>query len=191
VTIFIDELMVSANTESEHDEIVAKVMQRSQENNVKLKESKIQYKQKEVKYVGHTFNEQGMYPDPDCVKALRELRSPKTKKELQRRMVMFNYMCSFIPEFATISAPLRELFKNEVTFMWLPSHEKAYKALKEQIANAPVLVGFDRDKPIILQCDASKDGVGFCLLQGGSLFHLGPELCLNRRKSGLKLKKKC
>jgi hypothetical protein len=96
VTVFIDDLMVSVNTESEHGEIVAKVMQRAQENDVKFKESKIQYKQKEVKYVGHIFNEQGMYSDPDRVKALCELRSPKPRKNYREWACLSICVVSFL-----------------------------------------------------------------------------------------------
>lgn len=49
----------------------------------------------------------------------------------------------------------------------MPVHTNALKALKSKIANAPVLGVFNSSKPVVIQSDSSKDGLGCCMLQGG------------------------
>ena len=48
-----------------------------------------------------------------------------------------------------------------------PEHQKAFDSVKETIATAATLAYFDSSKPVIIQTDASKRGVGATLLQDG------------------------
>lgn len=51
--IYIDDLLIAAETEEEHDRILAQVLNRARELNIKFNETKVQYKVREVKYLGH------------------------------------------------------------------------------------------------------------------------------------------
>ena len=51
--------------------------------------------------------------------------------------------------------------------MWDQSHDKAFNEVKSILAKAPVLKYFSQEKKSVLQCDASKDGLGTCLMQDG------------------------
>ena len=51
--------------------------------------------------------------------------------------------------------------------MWGPEHQKAFDSVKESIATKATLAYFDSSKPVIIQTDASKRGVGATLLQDG------------------------
>ncbi|GBO11595.1 Retrovirus-related Pol polyprotein from transposon 17.6 [Araneus ventricosus] len=108
-----------------------------------------------------------MKPDPDYVQAIIDMPEPRNKTELQRILGMINYLRQFIPQASTISAPLRELLKKSTVWHCLPVHETALKTLKYKIASAPVLSVFNSSKPIVIQADSSKDGLGCCLLQDG------------------------
>lgn len=68
---------------------------------------------------------------------------------------------------STITAPLRELTKSNVLFEWNEAHDIAFNKLKAVIASEPVLAYYDKTKQCVIQTDASKDGLGCCLLQNG------------------------
>lgn len=165
IGIYFDDLIVAAETEEEHDELVKKVAQRAKERNIKFNIDKLQFKKNEVKFLGHIFNQAGVKPDDAQVKALLELETPKNKTELQRLLGMFNYLRDFIPNMSQIVSPLRELLKKETCWLWGKPQEGALQELKTKIAYSPVLRQFDHNKPITIQCDASKDGLGACLMQ--------------------------
>lgn len=46
-------------------------------------------------------------------------------------------------------------------------HSAALESLKTALTQAPVLRYYDHKKPLTLQADSSKDGLGACLLQDG------------------------
>lgn len=167
VVIYCDDLLICANNEQEHDEILTQVFERAKKCNVKFNKRKFQYKLDEVKYFGHIFSKKGMKIDPDRIKAIVELKSPTNKKELQIILGMINYLRRFVSGLAELAAPLQELLKKDVEWLWTPVHENAFVNIKKCISQAPVLQNFNSNLPVTIQCDASKDGLGCCLMQDG------------------------
>lgn len=167
VIIYCDDMLICAETESEHDAILARVFERAKLCNVRFNKNKFQYKLKQVKYFGHIFSADGMKIDPDRVEAILKIKSPNNKKELQIFLGMINYLRQFVPNLANIASPLQLLLKKSVDWLWTCVHETAFNSIKKKISEAPVLQNFNPDLPIVIQCDASKDGLGCCLLQHG------------------------
>ena len=167
VEIIFDYIIVAAESEVEHDTIVRKLLQRAREANVKFNEAKLQFKVSEVKYMGNIVSESGLKPDDEKIRAILEMPIPENKEELQRLLGMVNYFAQFIPNQSTITAPLRQLLKKDVDWIGLPEHTSAVQELKQILSSKPVLKFFDSSKPVKLQVDASKSGLGACLMQDG------------------------
>ena len=167
VLIYIDDVLISASTIEEHDKILQQVMDRAKQLNIKFNLQKFQYRVTEVKYLGQIISEKGIQCDPDRVLGIQKIGSPNDKKGLQKILGLINYVRNFIPNLSEISSPLRGLLKNNVVFQWLPCHDDCLNKIKNILANAPVLKTFDKYEEITLECDASKSGLGCCLLQEG------------------------
>lgn len=166
IIIYFDDILIATKTEQKHDMLLNAIIEKAKQYNIKFNINKVQYKQKEIKFLGHVFNENGVKPDEDQVKAIMQLAEPKNKKELQRILGMINYLREFIPNMADLTSSFRQLLKNNVVFYWSKIHTEALNKLKAVIANLPLLNHFDPEKEIIIQSDASKDGLGCSLLQG-------------------------
>jgi len=165
VIIYIDDLLIAAENDVEHDKTLNLIVERATKLNLKFNKEKLQFKVKEVKFFGHCFSEKGIRVDEDRVKAIQSLEPPRNKKELQRLMGLFNYLRSFVPNMAELSFPLRELLKKNVVFQWLPNHDRVLNELKKLIAEAElILANFDDKKSLTIQCDSSQNGTGCCLM---------------------------
>lgn len=79
VLIYIDDLLITANSRDEHDSILQKVLERARQVGVRFNKDKIQLGQSSVKYLGHIFSCQGIKIDPDRVRAINAIENPKTK----------------------------------------------------------------------------------------------------------------
>lgn len=165
VQVYIDDLLIAADSSEEHDQILNSVLKRAIANGVKFNPNKVQFKQSSVNYFGHVFSAEGMFIDANRIAAIKGIKYPKNVKELQSILGMINFLRQFIPNLADITAPLRELLKSKVEFKWLTAHSVVLDNIKNIICNAPVLANFDASKSITIQSDASKDGLGCCLLQ--------------------------
>ena len=73
----------------------------------------------------------------------------------------------FVRDFSTIAAPLNELTKKDVPFVWGTAQEEAFMVLKDKLTHAPLLQLPDFNKTFELECDASGIGLGGVLLQDG------------------------
>ena len=167
VEVIFDDIIVAAQDEKEHDEIMAKLLERAKAENVKFNPDKLQYKVKEVKYMGNVVSELGLKPDSEKVRAIVDMPLPKSKEELRRFLGMVNFFSKFIPHQSSITDPLRQLLKQDSVWVWSHEHIGAVEELKQILSSQPVLKFFDPTKPVKLQVDASKGGLGACLLQDG------------------------
>ena len=76
---------------------------------------------------------------------------------------MSNYSSQFIPDYATITEPLRALTRKNVRFEWTPECEEAYQKLKEVLTKDPVVGYFDINKETLVIVDASPVGLSAIL----------------------------
>jgi len=167
VHIVADDMIVAAATELEHDVIVAKIMERARTHNVKFNPDKIQYKVNKVNFMGHVITPQGVRADDGKIQAIVNMPTPTDRQSLQRLLGMIRYLAPFIPGEASLTTPLRQLLRKDIAFQWQPEHDSALSALKISLTNTPVLRYYDPNKLLTIQTDASKDGLGSCLLQEG------------------------
>ena len=148
----------------DHDENLIALLQRCQEKGVKLNRGKLQLRLKEVAYMGHVLSADGLQPDPEKVKAIREMPAPTDKQSIQRLLGMTNYLQKFAPRLSEITTPLRELTKNDNELQWDEQvHGAALEETKKILSTTPVLKYFDASATPTLQCDASMHGLGACL----------------------------
>jgi len=163
--IYIDDFLIHFPTVEGHNKILTLVLNRAKEVGLKFnKKSKLF--QKQIKFIGHIFNGNGVTADPDKIKWINNMPSPKSVKELQRFMGMANYLGSFIDNLSSKIKHLRDLLKPDTDWQWQDIHEKEFQKLKIELTKGPVLTFFDFKKPITLSVDASKFAVGATILHG-------------------------
>ena len=160
--------------EDDHDRKLQCLLERAKERNLKLNPSKIQFKLREITFMGHCITEHGVKPDPEKIKAIVEMPAPTDKPSLQRFLGMANYLNAFCPNLSTVIHPLLALTRQDVPFEWASVHTEAFTKARELIASSPCLAYFDSRKPVTLQVDASDYGLGGALLQSGPEGDLQP-----------------
>ena len=75
------------------------------------------------------------------------------------------YYRKFIPDFATVTAPLVRLTQKNTLFNWTDECESSFNRLKGLLCSAPILSYPKFDREFLLQTDASDFGVGAILSQ--------------------------
>lgn len=137
------------------------------ERNVKLNFDKFQLRISAVNYLGSVISHQGMKPDPAKVTAVTNMPTPCDEQAVRRLLGMINFLAPHIPNMANITAPLRDLVKDNIHFQWGPEADSAWKQIKDILSTNPILQFFDPAVKSVIQADASQNGLGACLMQKG------------------------
>ena len=167
VDVVTDDILIYGETIKEHNKSLRIVLQRARDSNLKLNPEKSKICQTEVKYVGHVLTAQGVKPDPDRVQAIVDMPDPVDKKGVQRFLGMIGYVHKFIPNLSDIAKPLRTILGKDIAWHWQAEQIESFNKLKKCLKVAPVLRFYDVNKPITVQVDACKTGLGAVLLQEG------------------------
>ena len=118
VAAFIDDVIVRMEIEEGHDEIVAEVIRRMEENDLYVKPEKCRWKVREVEFLGVVIGPEGIKMEEGKVKGVLEWPTPKYVKDVQKFLGLANYYCQFIEGFASIARPLHDIVKKDKKWKW-------------------------------------------------------------------------
>ena len=113
VAVFINDVIVETETEEEHDELVAEVVKRLEENDLYMKLEKCKWKVKKIEFLDVVIGPEGIKMEKEKVKGVLEWPMPKCVKDIQKFLGLANYYCQFIEGFATVARPLHNLVKKD------------------------------------------------------------------------------
>lgn len=164
---YFDDLFIGGKNEADHDRALKEVMKRAMQFNIKFNPSKIQYKSRKVVFMGQVISKEGMEIHRKYSDAIAEMETPVDKAGVSRFLGLLKYVSGYIPQLSAISKNLRELTRNDTVFTWEERHRKEFQLLKDLVLSDQVLANFDPSKKIVIQTDASKDGLGCTLVQDG------------------------
>jgi len=160
VAVFIDDVIVGTEKEEGHDELVAEVIKRLEENDLYVKPEKCKWKVKEVEFLGVVIGPEGIKMEEGKVKGVLEWPTPKCVKDVQKFLGLANYYRRFIEGFTTVARPLYDMVKKDKKWKWTERQERAFKELKERFTKEPVLAAPDIDKQMRMEVDASDYATG-------------------------------
>ena len=160
-----DDVLVFGRTQKDHDSALHAVLSRLCEHNLTLNKDKCEFSTKKLEFFGYVFSENGISPDPKKVDSIVSMAPPKNASEVRSLLGMTNFCARFIPDYSTITEPLRRLIKNNAEWKWTIEHENALHALRTVLVNEPVIAYFDPHKQTTVTVDASPYGLGAIVTQ--------------------------
>ena len=104
---------------------------------------------KEVIFLGHKLNRDGVKPAEQNVQAISNWPVPTNVKEVQVFLGVVGWYRKFIMDFSTVARPLRRLLEKEANFQWEKSEEESFKTLK-RVTTAPVLAHPNLNHPFLV-----------------------------------------
>ena len=164
VAVFIDGVIMGTEMEEGHDELVAEVIKRLEENNLYVKPEKCKWKVREVEFLGVVIGPEGIKMEKEKVKGVLEWPTPKNVKDVQKFLGLANYYHWFIEGFVMVARPLHNTVKKDKKWEWTEKQEEAFKELKKRFTEEPVLVAPDIDKKMRMEVDALDYATGGVLL---------------------------
>jgi len=128
-----------------------------------VRKEKCEYYKNKITFLGYSIDEKGLHIPTDRIKAISEVPTPKYIHELKAFFGLVNYYGKFVPNMSTVASPLYKLLRNNVKFIWGKDQRKGFDEIKKILLYNKVLIHYNTDLELILDCDASPVGGGAVL----------------------------
>nr|GEU60957.1 hypothetical protein [Tanacetum cinerariifolium] len=122
-------------TQEEHVEHLRLVLGLLKKEKLYAKFSKCEFWLREVQFLRHVINGNGIHVDPSKIKVVKNWKAPRTSIEVRAFLRLDGY------------------------------YRIAFQTLKDKLCNAPVQALLDEPKDFVVYCNASGIGLGYVLMQ--------------------------
>ena len=164
--VFYDDILIATKDAVAHAEVLSRVLRALLDNGLKLNKDKCVFEQDSIEFLGHSLSSAGIAPSLSKIQAILEIPEPESKEQMRSFLGLANFVGQkFVPNFAVLSAPLWRLCSKDAVFSWTGQIRECFASLCRAIGQATGTVWFDFRKDIVIQTDASADGLGCVLLQ--------------------------
>ena len=160
----VDDILIEGTDYDELFTRIEEVLQRCMKTNITISLKKMQVGESVI-FAGYQVSGNGIHPVGDRTKAIKEFPAPKNTKEMKSFLGLATQLAHFVPDLAHATGPLRELLKKNVAWQWLPDQENAFQRTKQILTGQLVLRPFNPNFVTELITDASRQGLGFVLMQ--------------------------
>ncbi|KAJ9561603.1 LOW QUALITY PROTEIN: hypothetical protein OSB04_006763 [Centaurea solstitialis] len=165
VIVFIDDILINSRSKEEHEQHLRLMMELLKTEDLYAKFSKNEFWIREVHFLGHVVNKEGIHVDPAKIEAIKKWEAPKTPAEIRQFLGLAGYYRRFITNFSKIAQPLTMLTQKDRKFVWGEKQEEAFQLLKHKLCNAPIMTLPEGTDNFVVYCDASHQGLGCVLMQ--------------------------
>ncbi|KAJ9536799.1 LOW QUALITY PROTEIN: hypothetical protein OSB04_un000023 [Centaurea solstitialis] len=126
VIVFIDDILIYSQSKEDHEHHLRLILELLKAEKLYAKFSKCEFWIREVHFLGHVVNKEGIHVDPAKIEAIKKWEAPKTPTEIQQFLGLAGYYRRFIANFFKIAQPLTTLTQKDKKFTWGEKQEEAY-----------------------------------------------------------------
>ena len=138
IEVYVDDMIAKSRTEEEHVEHISKLFQRLRKYKLRLNPNKCTFGVRSGKLLGFIVSQKGIEVDPDKVKAIQEMPSPKTEKQIRGFLGRLNYISRFIFLMTATCAPIFKMLRKNQSCEWTEDCQEAFHIIKEYLLNPPI-----------------------------------------------------
>ena len=176
ISWYLDDVAIHSDNFDDFIDAHRRVFQALIKNGGKLKPEKCEFLKQKIKFLGRIVSSLGMEPDPDHVQGIRQMKPPKTKRQLASLVGRLHWLNQFIgcrmhenvktSSYTALMEPIYDLYRNQKkTFIWTPEADRAFETIKKRLLCAPFISFSDPRYPYSLTTDASNYGAAGILMQ--------------------------
>ena len=116
VYVYLDDILIFSKTKEEDIASLKTVCNKLRQHQLFGNRSKTMILPDALSILGHTITSQGLFAEPQKILKVDNWSTPTKPKELQEFMCIVNYLSTYVPDLATVAAPLTRLCGDTVKF---------------------------------------------------------------------------
>jgi hypothetical protein len=118
VVVFINDILIYAKMEAEHEEHLRLVLEKLIINQLYAKLNKHEFWLTQVAFLGHAISAGGILVDSGKVRDVLNWKPPMNVLEIGRFLGLAGYYLRFIQDFSKIAKPMTRLLEKSKVFKW-------------------------------------------------------------------------
>lgn len=157
--VYLDDILIPSVDKEEGLTRLRQVFQVLELSRFSINLKKCQFFKTSIAYLGRVISNDRVQSSPKKTEALSNSLPPQNVKQVRQFLGLAGYFRKFVAGFATNSAPISNLLKKNVPFLWTESCEQARLKIIQLLITEPVLVIYDANRSTELHTDASAIGI--------------------------------
>ncbi|KAK1587809.1 hypothetical protein Q3G72_017034 [Acer saccharum] len=137
--VYVDNMLTKSVTAERHSEDLQETFEVLRRYKMKLNPNKCVFGVPSGKFLGFQVLQRGIEVNPEKIKALEEMASPRTLEDVQRLTGCLASLNRFIAKSSDKCAPFFRAIKKGKGLEWSKECEAAFQKLKEYLGQAPIL----------------------------------------------------
>ncbi|XP_071697016.1 uncharacterized protein [Rutidosis leptorrhynchoides] len=157
---YVDDIVIKSHTEEKMLRDIQETFVSLRKINMKLNPKKCTFGVEEGKFLGHIVTERGIKANPKKIQAIEEMKSPASRKDVQRLHGCLAALTRFLSKAAEKSLPFMKVLKsclNKKDFVWTAEAESAFQEVKQLLKTLPTLTAPKEGETLILYLAVSKE----------------------------------
>ena len=166
VEMYIDDVVVKSMSAGGHLEDLRQVLERTRRFGLRMNPKKCAFGVSAGQFLGFLVHERGIEIGLKSQEAVKTMKPPTTKKELQNLIGKINFVRRFISNLSGRIEPFMGLvkIKSDDEFHWGAEQQQAFDEIKEYLSKPPVLVPPRQDRPFYMYLSVGDTSIASVLI---------------------------
>ena len=165
IEIYIDDMMVKSKKVSKHLGDLQVIFEILRSYKLRLNASKCSFGVRSGKFLGYMVTHQGIEVNPDQIKAINNMQTPRNPKEVQKLTGMAATLNRFISRSTDRCRPFFLLINKWKNFKWTKECVEAFQQLKDYLAQPPVMSSPEPDEVLFAYIVVASYAVSLVLIR--------------------------
>ena len=157
--VYIEDILVKSKERSDHAKHLQETFKLLRAYKMKLNPSKCAFRVSAGRFLGFMVTQRGIEANPTQLKAILESSTPASRKEVQQSLGRF------ISRFTTRLKPFFDTLKGANWAGWNEECDEALNAIKQYVAEPPVLANSDAEETLFMYLVVSDASVSVALFK--------------------------
>nr|XP_025617189.1 uncharacterized protein LOC112709521 [Arachis hypogaea] len=165
IQVYVDDMVAKTKIGNNHLEDLTEIFGQLRKYNMRLNPEKCAFGVQSGKFLGFMLTSRGIEANPEKCRAILDMTSPRTIKEVQRLTGRLAALSRFLPCLASKSSCFFQSLKaKQKAFQWTDECEQAFTTLKETLSKPPILHTPLQEEPLFLYLSVTNWAISSALV---------------------------
>ncbi|XP_057719609.1 uncharacterized protein LOC130934033 [Arachis stenosperma] len=162
--VYVDDMVAKTPMQGSHCDDLSEIFKQLRAYNMRLNPDKCAFGVQGGKFLGFMLTSRGIEANPEKCKAVLNMTSPRTVKEVQQLAGRIAALSRFLPAVANRSYHFFQTFSKGKKFKWTDECENAFTELKQHLTSPPILQKPETGNPLYLYLSVSNHAISSVLV---------------------------